>query len=51
MLMQSLSCNVANPYGSYSPSNAANKNLYALPNGLLIETVNVRIASFRDMET
>jgi hypothetical protein len=44
MLIQSLSGTVVNGDGSYSPSNAPNTKLYALQNGLLIGTVNVRLA-------
>jgi hypothetical protein len=43
MLIQSLSGNVANADGSYSPSHAPNTKLYALQNGLLIGTVNVAV--------
>jgi len=41
MLVQSLSGNVANADGSYSPSHAPNTKVYALQDGLLIGTVNV----------
>jgi hypothetical protein len=44
MLVQSLSGNVANADGSYSPSNAPNTKVYALQDGLLIGTVNVTVA-------
>ena len=43
MLIQSLSGNVANAYGSYSPSNAPNPKVYTLQNGLLVGTVNVAV--------
>jgi hypothetical protein len=43
MLVQSLSGNVPNADGSYSPSNAPNTKAYALQNGLLIGTVNVTV--------
>jgi hypothetical protein len=40
MLFQSLSGNVANADGSYSPFNTPNTKVYALQNDLLIGTVN-----------
>ena len=53
MLIQSLSGNAAYASGSYSPSNAPNTKVYALPNGLLIETVNVIVGvvpRYRNLE-
>jgi len=53
MLIQNLSGNVANAYGSYSPSNAPNTKVYALQNGLLIGTVNVAVGvvpRYRNLE-
>lgn len=43
MFIQSLSGNVANVYGSHSPSDAPNTKVYALQKGLMVGTVNVAI--------
>jgi hypothetical protein len=53
LIIQSLSGNVANTDGSYSPSKAPNTKVYALQNGFLIGTVNVAIGvvpRYRNLE-